>query len=436
MRRPTPRTPRDDDERGPADPFEGMFRADGTLDADVVGRRLPSLVDLLRHDERCFDLRVDFDALARLLVGDAGAALRDAPSEDAFEDALRDFSREELAGLVPERDVDAAAGALRSIADDAETPRSRRRAAAAGVALASSLAGEDGLRGRGLFDLVLRVSLEELHAQEALRRRAAEEGALEAGELEEFWRTYPALRAHYERRYRRDVQQVLEALEADVLPQAVSIDLALRGANALLRTAALRREEGRPLTGDEARDVLGRTFEDDFLDGGRELVLARWTAACDAARRAGADDAASRRTVEATALAVRLGAPGSPGGELILFHAYMRAIVEGSFHVRDEAEAQVARGLFADSGLSADGVLAYAQHLGVRGESDDRERVLVAGIELWPQHEGLRAAAIAAAAERDDAARGERQGPTYDDAGETFSELDEDDADADDSPAV
>lgn len=420
------------DPRADHDPFEGVFREDGGLDVDVVSRRLPALVELLRHHEPCFALRLDFDALGNALVGTAGAALRDAHGEDEFEDALRAFSRDHLHEIVAEDAADTAGRVLQAAADDTQLSRKRRQAAAAGVALVSGLPDDQGLRGRGLFDLVLRISLEELHAQEQLRRRADEEGGLDAKELEEFWGSYPALRHHYEERYRRDVQVVLEAIDADVLPQVVSVDVALRGAHRLLEAVAHHAAAGTELSSDTARELLSETFEDDLLDGGRGLIIGRWSSAGRTARRlrdkvepGGEDDTKRVAVAEACERAVRLAAPGSPGGELILFSAYMRSVIEGSFHVRDPEEARAAGAMFQGDGLSADGVLAYARHLAERGDGDPARRVLVAGVELWPDHEGLRDEAVRHSREWDARERERRQGPTYEEVGETYSEEEE-----------
>ena len=75
-----------------------------------------------------------------------------------------------------------------------ETVHSRRdRAAAAiGVALLSGMPDATGLRGRSLLDLVLRVTLEEVHALEELRKKGREtEGGITAEELEAFWASTP-----------------------------------------------------------------------------------------------------------------------------------------------------------------------------------------------------------------------------------------------------
>jgi hypothetical protein len=421
----------DSGDRSDHDPFEGVFRPEGSLDVDVVSRRLPALVELLRHHEPCFVLRIDFDALGKALIGPMGADLREASGEEAFEDALRAFSRHHLHELVSEADAEAARQVLQSVADDTSLSRKRRQAAAAGVALVGGLPDEEGLRGRGLFDLLLRISLEELHAQEQLRRRADDEGGLDAGELEEFWKSYPALRHHYEERYRHDVQAVLEAIDSDVLPQVVSVDVALRGAHRLLQAVVAA---GGGLEADDARNLLHETFEDDLLDGGRGLIIGRWSAAGRSARRlddkveAGSEADQKRLAIaDACERAVRLSAPGSPGGELILFGAYMRSVIEGSFHVRDAEEAQAAGAMFGEDGLTADGVLAYARHLADRGDADPARRVLVAGVELWPEHQGLRDEAVQQSLAWDAHERDRRQGPTYEDAGETYAEVDADD---------
>ena len=62
-----------------------------------------------------------------------------------------------------------------------------------------------GLRGRSLLDLVLRVTLEELHALEELRKKGRESGeGISPEDLAAFWVAYPALKWHHEQRYRRD----------------------------------------------------------------------------------------------------------------------------------------------------------------------------------------------------------------------------------------
>ncbi len=422
------------------DPFAGVFGPGGVLDIDVVSRRLPALVDLLRHHEPCFALRLSFDSLAATLLSSAGKDLRGTDGEQQFEDALRAFSRHHLHEIVADDASETARRVLQSVADDTSLSRKRRRAAAAGVALVAGLPDDRGLRGRGLFDLLLRISLEELQAQEGLRRRAAETGGLGAAELEKFWNTYPALRHHYEKRYRHDVQLVLAAIESDVLPQVISLDVAMRGAHRLLQAVAKERGQGGGLAAERAQEILRETIEDDLLDGGRELVLARWQAAGLAARdedaagdgsNGGDDDAQRPAVAQACDRAMRLTAPGSPGGELILFSAYMRSVIEGSFHVRDADEAAAAGAMFGEDGLSPDGALAFARYLARSGDDDAVRRVLVAGVELWPQHAGLRAEAVALSASFNERERAQRHGPTYGDHDETFAEIPDDDDDDD-----
>ena len=424
----------DDQRTSGDDPFKGLYGQDGGLDVDVVSRRLGTLVELLRTHAPCFALRLSFDDLARVLGSPAGADIRTSEGEDQFEDALRSFSRHYLHDVVEAGAAEKAGVILQSIADDKSLSRKRRQAAAAGVALVAGLPDDAGLRGRGLFDLLLRITLEELHAQEQLRKRAEEEGGLDAAELEEFWKRYPALRHHYEERYRQDVSIVLEAIDADALPLVISVDIAIRGAHRLLTAVASARAAGGGLDGERAREILEETYEDDFLDGGRSLVMGRWSSAGQTARRMddqvepGSEDDQKRIALAETCeRAVRLAAPGSPGGELILFSAYMRAVLEGSFHVRDAAEAKAAGAMFGDDGLNPDGALGLARHLSDESDFQAARRVLVAAVELWPGHEGLRAEAVEQSRAWDEAERVLRQGPRYDESGETFAEVDDDD---------
>ncbi len=421
-----------DDKQAP-DAFKGVFREDGGLDTDVVGRRLPTLVELLRHQEACFDLRIDFDTLSHALVSTAGTGLRDAADDEELEAALRDFSIHHLHELISDEDAEAACAVLQALTEDTSVSRKRRQAAAAGVGLASGLPDDRGLRGRGLFDLLLRISLEELHAQEDLKRRADADGGLNAKDLEQFWGKYPALKHHYEQRYRKDVQALLQAIDDDVLPHVISVDLAVRGTHALLSAVAVSTAAGEELATDRAAEILRDTFEDDMLDGGRELAIARWSAAAAEARAAGAlgetssepgsDADAARITLIGTCdRATRIAAPGSPGGEMVLFHAYMRAVVEGSFHVQDAPEAAAARAAFGESGLLPEGVLGYAKHLAARGDPDEALHVAVAGIEIWPDDEGLRSLGTVLAEAHEGTARGKSHGPTYGERGETVAE--------------
>ncbi len=399
------------------DPAEGLYAKDGELDPAEIGRRVPALTSLLRTHEDCFDLRIETEALAECLASEAGSSVRDATADDDLEAALRELSRDHLHEIVEDKLVVASLLVLQRLADDTSLSRKRRRAAAAGVALTGGLPDAQGVRGRGLLDLLLRVTLEELHAQEMLRRRAAESvDGLSAKELEEFWDQYPALRHRLEERYRKEVEAVLEDIEGGVVPAAVSVDLAVRGAHRLLEAAAAHSRDGTELDGDAVRDLLATTFESDLLDGGRGMVVARWKTVQQ--ETAAVESEAGERLSSAAARAIRIVGPGSPAGEMVLFHVYMRAVMDGSFYIRDEDEAAAAREVFGEGGLRSEGVLAFADFLRERGDVDHEQRVLLAGIELWPDHEGIRDAATRAAAARMEQARRVRHGPTYEELGE------------------
>jgi hypothetical protein len=256
------------------------------------------------------------------------------------------------------------------------------------------------------------VTLEELHALEELRKKGREvEGGLSPDELESFWREYPALRWRHEQRYRREVTHTLEQIEAGNLPAAVSADVAMRGAHALLTEVARRRESGVAIEPVQAQAILREPFASDMLDGGRETVIGRWRAALAMDPGGTAED--RRRFVRNLEVALRIVDDGGPGADAVLFYAYLRAVVGGHYFVRDQAEANSAREMFTATGLSAPGALKFADHLEHRGDVDTLRRVAMAGIELWPDDEPLRELARRVG-DRDEAvAKATRQGPLY-----------------------
>ena len=394
------------------DPFAKVFKDDGSIDVEYAGKRIGTLVDLLRKQPLFFEFRVDSDVLAERLLAASSAALRDAQGEDAFEDALRAFSRAHLHELVSDDLPTRLRAAFLEFSREIVHSRRDRAAAAIGVALLSGIPDATGLRGRSLLDLVLRVTLEEVHALEELRRKGREtEGGLPEAELESFWHEYPAIRWNNEQRYRREVTKILEEIEAGNLPAVISADLAMRGANALLSEVARRRAEGGDTTPVQAQAVLREPYEQDLLDGGREVVLERLRAARDMDTGGTAED--RRRYQRNVGSALRIVEDAGPGADAILFFAYLRAVVNGQYYVRDHAEAEAARDMFTASGLAPSGAISYAKHLEKIGDTDTLHRVAMAAIELWPDDENLRAIAQAVG-DRDAAvARATRQGPTF-----------------------
>ena len=81
------------------DPFAKVFRDDGAIDVEYAGKRIPALVDLLRKQPTFFEFRVDTDSLAERLLADDAKPVREAKGDEAFEEALRAFSRAHLHDL-------------------------------------------------------------------------------------------------------------------------------------------------------------------------------------------------------------------------------------------------------------------------------------------------------------------------------------------------
>ena len=399
--------------QGPAwDPFERVYGPGGTIDRDYASKRLPVLVDLLRRHPACFATRIDVGRLGEMLSRPDSQEMRDAADQEAFEGALRKFSEAHLHELADQAMQQGLAEALMGIARDEAVTRRDRAAAALGVALLSVPPDAKGLRGRGIMDLVLRVTMEEQTAQEGLRKKAREtEGGLGPDDLTTFWQTYPALRWQHEERYRREVTHVLKAIEHDEMPAAISVDLGMRGAAKLLAEVAAAKAEGRLVEAREAESILKVPFVQDMMEDGRTVVCARWRA-----EMANTDDVRSderRALLRSLEMGTRLVEEHGPGSDAILFYLYMRAVVQGHYHVRDEAELDAAKSLFAPAGLAADGAVTYAAHLAARGDFDSQHRVLVAGLEIWPDHAGVRAAAEAMGLAEEERARAVRHGPTY-----------------------
>ena len=411
------------------DPYAKMFDADGQLDQEYVRKRVPTLVDLLREHAGCYSLRVDHEQLAAHLLKDDAAALRSADDQEAFERALSAFSRKHLHEVLDDDIVDRARTVFGNLTRDVDLSRRGRVAAAIGLTFLSGVPDQHGQVGRPLFDLMFRVSLEELHAQERLRLLAAEtEGGLPPEDLEKFWTTYPALRYAYEQRYRREVTRVLQEIEEGNFPLGISVDLALRGIHQLQTAALAAQESGATFDQAAAQNHLREPFADDMLDGGSEEVIDRWQRAADSVK--GPADA-RRAYVRAVSSAIRLVVDGGPGGDAVLFYAYLHAIVEGQFHIEEPEEADVARGVFNDVGLTPDGVLAYVKYQESKDRLEAAHRLASAALATWPEHEGVVAlASVLADAQMVAAAEG-RQGPTYEEKDS------EDDADAPDdaSPA-
>jgi hypothetical protein len=402
---------------GGYDPFAKVFTDDGSLDVAYAGKRIPALVEMLRKEPQFFEFRVDNDLLSEKLLADDSKPLQDAKGDEQFEAALRGFSKAHLRELAGEDLGVRLRAALMEYAREAVHSRRNRAAAAIGVALLSGLPDAEGVRGRSLLDIVLRVTLEELHALEELRKRGRETpGGISAEELAAFWKECPALKWNQEQRYRREVTKALTEIDAGNLPAAISADLAMRGAHAILTEVAKRKAAGGKLEPVQAQAVLREPYGSDMLDGGREAVIARWRAALDADTGGAADE---RRQFQRTlSSALRIVEDAGPGADAILFFAYLRAVVQGHYYVRDEAEALSARGMFTPDGLVPAGALTYAEHLESRGDAETLRRVALAAVELWPADAGIRAMAQRAGEREETAAKAVRQGPLYgDDAG-------------------
>lgn len=406
---------------GDFDPFERVFTAAGTIDREYATKRLPVLVDMLRRHPALFPVRIDPEQLGRLLVAEDAAPVREAESEEAFETALRAFSEAHLHELAPLELQKTLHAALASLAKDRALSRRDRAGAALGVALLAAPPDATGLRGRGLLDLVLRVTMEEQTAQEQIRRKAREtEGGLTPEDLETFWEQYPQLRWRHEERYRREVTNVLARIEKDELPPAVSVDLGLRGASLLLAEVARARAQGGRVEAKRAEQILRAPFPSDLLEEGGPLVVERWLS--EAAHAASLPSDEKRAFVRTLETAARLVAEGGPGCDPILFYLYLRAVVQGHYFVRDAAELAAAKEIFAPGGLEAAGVLGYARHLAGRGDVAAQRRVLLAAIEIWPDREDVRAASTEFGELEMRRAGEERQGPTYDEHPEDAEE--------------
>ncbi|MCG3135380.1 MAG: hypothetical protein HMLKMBBP_03014 [Planctomycetes bacterium] len=412
-RRASPPTPR-------YDPFERVYGADGTIDKDYASSRLPTLVELLRRHPACFAARIPLEPLGIALSGNDASGLRGAPDQDAFEKELRGFSERHLHELVSEELGKTLHAGLMGIARDEHASRRDRGSAALGLAVLAAAPDRTGLRGRGMFDLVLRVTMEEQTAHEQLRKKAREtEGGLAPEELGKFWEEYPALRWHLEDDYRKRVARVLAEIEKGNLPIAVSVDLAMRGAAALLGEVARAKGDGGVIDAKRAEEILRDPFENDFLDDGAEIVAARWRREADAAADLPSDE--RRQFARLVDMAERLLRERGPGTPSILFFAYMRAVVHGQYYVRDAADLEAARQVFGTTGLEPAGALSYAAHLG-NVDPAARRRVLLAAVEIWPKDESVRAAAAEMAESEMAAAAKAKQGPTYAEHGETVPE--------------
>jgi len=406
-RRPSPRAAEASDA---FDPFAKVFNDDGAIDVEYAGKRIPALVDILRKNQSFFEFRIESETLAEKLLADDARPVRDAAVDDVFEDALRNFSRAHLHEMVGDDLPNRLRAAFMKYARETAHSRRDRAAAAIGAALLSSMPDETGLRGRSLLDIVLRVTLEEVHALENLRKKGREtEGGLTPEDLETFWREYPALKWRQERRYRREVTQTLEQIEAGGMPASISADLAMRGAHALLSEVARRRAAGGQVDPVEAQSVLRAPFDDDMLDGGRDAVIARWRAAHEMDTGGTADDRRQYQRVVATAL--RIVEDGGPGADAVLFYAYLRAVVQGHYYVRDAAEADAARGMFMPSGLDVEGALRFASHVEKIGDAETLRRIAIASLELWPENADVRALAERTGSREHAAAQATRQGP-------------------------
>src|SRR6185295_11663958 len=141
-------------------------------------------VDILRKHPSFYEFRVDSDLLAEKLLADDAQPVRDASVDDVFEDALRNFSRAHLHEMVGAEMPGRLRAALMEYSRETVHSRRDRAAAAIGVALLSGVPDESGLRGRSFLDIVLRVTLEEVHALENLRKKGREtEGGLSTADL-------------------------------------------------------------------------------------------------------------------------------------------------------------------------------------------------------------------------------------------------------------
>ena len=393
------------------DPFVKVFKADGSIDVEYVGKRIPAIVEILRKEPNFFEFRVDSDLLAETLAQEDARPVREAQGDDAFEAALRAFSQAHLHELIDEDlQLRLRAGFLEMAREPARSRRDRA-AAAIGAALLSSVPDGKGLRGRALLDLVFRVTLEELHALEELRKKGREtEGGITAEELDAFWKLYPGLKWRHEQRYRREVTHTLEQIEAGNLPAAVSADLAMRGAHLLLSEVARRKAAGGKVEPVQAQNLLREPFGSDMLDGGREVVIHRWRHALHADPGGTADE--RRQFVRTLEVALRLVEDAGVGADAILFFAYLQAVVQGHYYVADQSEADAARDMFQATGLAAPGALKYADYLEKKGETDTLRRVALASIEIWPDDPAVRALAERVGTAAEAAAKAVRQGPT------------------------
>lgn len=402
------------------DPFERVYGADGTIDKDYASSRLPTLVDLLRHHPACFSARIPLEPLGLALSRDDAEALRNAPDQDTFEKELRGFSERHLGSLVNDEMAKSLFDGLMGIARDEQANRRDRGSAALGLAVLTAPPDSTGLRGRGMLDLVLRVTMEEQTAQEQLRKKSREtEGGLTAEELGAFWEQYPALRWRHEHDYRRKVNRVLEEIEKGNLPIAISVDLAMRGAAALLAEVARAKDAGGVIDAKRAEEILRGPFVNDFVDEGAEVVAGRWRVEADAAADLPSDE--RRQFARLVDTAERLLRDRGPGAETVLFFAYMRAVVHGQYFVRDPEDLEAARQVFGTSGLEVAGALSYAKFLEGR-DGDARRRVLMAAVEIWPADASVRAAAAEVGEQELAAAAKAKQGPTYAEKGETVAE--------------
>jgi hypothetical protein len=359
-----------------------------------------------------FEFRVDSDLLSEKLLAEDALPVREAKGDEAFEEALRGFSRAHLHELATEDLGNRLRAALMEFSREAARSRRDRAAAAIGVALLSGVPDAMGVRGRSLLDIVLRVTLEELHALEELRKKGRESpDGISAEELAAFWAECPALKWNQEQRYRRDVMRILTEIDSGNLPAAISADLAMRGAQALLSEVARRKASGTKLEPVQAQQVLREPYESDMLDGGRDAVLERWRMALDADPGGAAD---MRRQFHRTlSTALRIVEDSGPGADAILFFTYLRAVVQGHYYVREEAEANSARGMFTPEGLVPAGALSYAAYLEKKGDAATLRRVSLAAVELWPDDAAIREMAQRAGEQEETAAKGVRQGPLY-----------------------
>jgi hypothetical protein len=403
---------------GDWNPFERVYGQGGAIDREYASKRLPTLVDLLRRNPACFPLRIDVARLGELLAEETSRALRESPAQDRFEEELRKFSEARLHELADEALQKQVADALMGLARDEALTRRDRAGAALGVALLATPPDPQGLRGRGLMDLILRVTMEEETAQEQLRKKAREtEGGLSAEELNQFWEQYPALRWRHEERYRREVRHVLQAIEKEEMPPALSVDLGMRGAAKLLAAVAEAKAKGREVASHEAEQILRAPFVQDMMEDGGEVVVARWRA--EMARPGDGRSAERRAVLRSLEMGARIVEEQGPGTDAVLFYLYLRAVVQGHYFVRDAGELEAAKELFAPTGLVPEGALAYAAHLRGRGDTAAEHRVLLAAFEIWPDDARIRAAAEAMGLREEAAAQKTRLGPNYEKGEET-----------------